>query len=70
MKPIDYILKNLSHLNMIVLKQLITDAGETVSEEIYDYLKQTPLNTNTALLKQFGLDIEVSKPEPKVIILK
>lgn len=55
---------------MIVLKQLITDAGETVSEEIYDYLKQTPLNTNTALLKQFGLDIEVSKPEPKVIILK
>lgn len=61
MKPIDYILKNLSHLNMTILKQIITDAGETVSEEIYDYLKETPLNTNTAILKQMGLDIEKSK---------
>lgn len=61
MKPIDYIYKNLGHLNMTVLKQLITDAGETVSEEIYDYLRETPWNTNTAILKEMGLDIERSK---------
>ena len=60
MKPIDYIFKNLGCINTTVLKQLITDAGETVSEEIYDYLKETPMNTNTAILKQMGLDIERS----------
>jgi hypothetical protein len=58
MKPIDYIFKNLGCINTTVLKQLITDAGETVSEEIYDYLKETPMNTNTAILKQMGLDID------------
>ena len=63
MKPIDYIYKNLGHLNMTVLKQLIIDAGETVSEEIYDYLRETPWNTNMAILKQMGLDIERSKKD-------
>lgn len=63
MKPIDYIFKNLGRLNTTVLKQLITDAGETVSEEIYDYLKETPMNTNTAILKQMGLDIERSRED-------
>lgn len=67
MKPIDYIYKNLGHLNMTVLKQLITDAGETVSEEIYDYLKETPWNTNTAILKEMGLDIERSSGESEEV---
>lgn len=61
MKPIDYIYKNLGHLNMTILKQLIIDADETVSEEIYDYLKETPWNTNVAILKEMGLDITPSK---------
>jgi hypothetical protein len=65
MKPIDYIYKNLGHLNMAVLEQLITDAGETVSEEIYNYLKETPWNTNMAILKDMGLDIERSSGEKK-----
>lgn len=68
MKPIDYIYKNLGHLNMTVLKQLITDAGETVSEEIYDYLKETPWNTNTAILKEMGLDIKSEALIKKVYI--
>ena len=68
MKPIDYIYKNLGHLNMTVLEQLITDAGETVSEEIYDYLKETPWNTNMAILKDMGLDITSEALIKKVII--
>lgn len=67
MKPIDYIFKNLGCINTTVLEQLITDAGETVSEEIYDYLKETPLNTNTAILKQMGLDIERSDGESEEV---
>lgn len=61
MKPIDYIYKNIDCLNTAILKQLIEDAGENVSENIYNYLMETTWNTNPAILKEFGLDVEKSK---------
>lgn len=36
MKPIDYIYKNIDCLNIAILKQLIENAGENVSENIYN----------------------------------
>ena len=61
MKPIDYIYKNLDCFNISIFKQIVEESGEEVSESIYDYLMETTWNTNPALLKQFGLDIERSR---------
>lgn len=75
MKPIDYIYKNLDCFNISIFKQIVEDSGETPSEDIYDYLMETTWNTNPALLKQFGLDIERSSEDesgediPSVIVL-
>lgn len=60
MKPIDYIYKNLDSFNISIFKQIVEESGEEVSESIYDYLMETTWNTNPALLRQFGLDIERS----------
>ena len=60
MKPIDYIYENIDCFNLAIFKQILEESGETVSEEIYDYLMETTWNTNPALLKQYGLDIERS----------
>ena len=60
MKPIDYIYKNIDCLNTAILKQLIEDADENVSENIYDYLMETTWNTNPSILKEFGLDVKRS----------
>jgi len=75
MKPIDYIYKNLDSFNISIFKQIVEESGEEVSESIYDYLMETTWNTNPALLKQFGLDIERSSEDesgedtPSVIVL-
>ena len=63
MKPIDYIYKNLDSFNISIFKQIVEESGEEVSESIYDYLMETTWNTNPALLKQFGLDIERSSED-------
>ena len=63
MKPIDYIYKNLDSFNISIFKQIVEESGETPSEDIYDYLMETTWNTNSALLKQFGLDIERSSED-------
>ena len=63
MKPIDYIYKNLDSFNISIFKQIVEESGEEVSESIYDYLMETTWNTNPALLKQFGLDIERSRED-------
>jgi len=63
MKPIDYIYKNLDSFNISIFKQIVEESGEEVSESIYDYLMKTTWNTNPALLKQFGLDIERSSED-------
>ena len=63
MKPIDYIYKNLDSFNISIFKQIVEESGETPSEDIYDYLMETTWNTNPALLKQFGLDIERSSED-------
>ena len=63
MKPIDYIYKNLDSFNISIFKQIVEESGETPSEDIYDYLTETTWNTNPALLKQFGLDIERSSED-------
>ena len=63
MKPIDYIYKNLDSFNISIFKQIVEESGEEVSESIYDYLMETTWNTNPALLKQFGLDIEKSSED-------
>lgn len=60
MKPIDYIYKNIDCLNIAILKQLIENAGENVSENIYNYLVETTWNTNPSILKEFGLDVKRS----------
>lgn len=65
MKPIDYIYENIDCFNLTIFKQILEESGETVSEEIYDYLMETTWNTNPALLKQYGLDIERSNEEDK-----
>lgn len=63
MKPIDYIYKNLDSFNISIFKQIVEESGEEVSESIYDYLMETTWNTNPALLRQFGLDIERSSED-------
>ena len=67
MKPIDYIYKNLDSFNISIFKQIVEESGEEVSESIYDYLMETTWNTNPALLRQFGLDIERSSEEQNII---
>ena len=70
MKPIDYIYKNLDSFNISIFKQIVEESGEEVSESIYDYLMETTWNTNPALLKQFGLDIERSSEDEEVLTNK
>ena len=76
MKPIDYIYKNLDSFNLSIFQQIVEESGEEVSESIYDYLMETTWNTNPALLKQFGLDIERSSEdesgsgEPDILVIQ
>ena len=70
MKPIDYIYKNLDSFNISIFQQIVEESGEEVSESIYDYLMETTWNTNPALLKQFGLDIERSSEEEGVVLFE
>ena len=69
MKPIEYIYKNLNSFNITIFKEIVESSGETVSEDIYDYLMETPWNTNPVFLKQFGLNIDNSNEEgPRYIV--
>lgn len=57
MKAINYILKNLYSLNFTILSQLLADEGVSLTENIRNYLFETPGNTNLSILKDFGIDI-------------
>lgn len=56
----EYINKNLSNLNWNILPQIFESEGVELTEDIEKYLRETPGNTNPAILKDFGLDIEGS----------
>lgn len=57
MKAINYLLKNLHSLNFTILSQLLADEGVSLTENIRNYLLETPGNTNLSILKDFGIDI-------------
>lgn len=57
MKAINYLLKNLHSLNFTILSQLLADEGVSLTENIRNYLFETPGNTNLSILKDFGIDI-------------
>ena len=50
----EYIQKNLSSLNFNVLSSIYEKNGLELTEEIKSYLKETPKNTNLAILEQLN----------------
>ena len=50
----EYIQKNLSSLNFNVLSSIYEENGSELTEEIKSYLKETPENTNLAIIGQLG----------------
>ncbi len=72
MKAIDYIYNNLNCLNRPILAQFLEKENVELTDEIWDYLRETSWNTNPVFLRQFGIDIERSSEEgeeewPKLI---
>ena len=54
----EYIQKNLSSLNFNVLSSIYEENGSELTEEIKNYLKETPENTNLAILEQLSRNQE------------
>ena len=48
----EYINKNLPNLNWNILPQIFEENGVELTEEIERYLRETPKNTNNAILKE------------------
>lgn len=48
----DYITKNLTNLNWNILPQIFEENSVELTEEIETYLRNTPENTNNAILKE------------------
>lgn len=68
----EYITKNLPNLNWNILPQIFEREGVELTEDIEKYLRETPGNTNSAILKNFGLNMERSgeEKEPDVLIVQ
>ena len=50
----DYINKNLPNLNWNILPQIFEENNVELTEEIVEYLKTTPWNTNWSILNELG----------------
>lgn len=57
MKSITYIKRNLTNLNRSILSQLLQSEEVELTDELWNYLTETPWNTNWRLLEKFGIDI-------------
>ena len=58
MKSITYIKRNLTNLNRSILSQLLQSEGVELTDGLWNYLTETPWNTNWRLLEKFGIDID------------
>ena len=56
MKIVEYLDKNYPSINWNILSQLFEEEGVELTEEIREYLDETPWNTNRNMLKNFGID--------------
>ena len=63
----EYFERNLPNVNFNILPQLFEEEGIELTEEIVEYLKETPGNTNWSILEQLGKSGSDAESLPKII---
>lgn len=68
----EYLDKNLPNLNFNILPQILEENGVELTEEIIEYLKNSPWNTNWNVLGNWGVDSDEKEDSgfPGEIILQ